>query len=76
MAFYQKTKESMKTEFGGEKGRNVIRFFINCQPKIIVRMIYLNKAIKRNLKNQMPLMLGHTKHLKVKITKMLKVQNN
>ena len=62
----------MKTEFGGEKGRNVIRFFINCQPKIIVRMIYLNKAIKRNFENQMPLM-GHTKNLKVKITKMLKV---
>ena len=53
----------MKTEFGGEKERksNVIRFFfVNCQPKIIVRMIYLNKAIKRNFKNQMSLMLGHT----------------
>ena len=23
-------------------------FFMNCQPKIIVRMIYLNKAIKKN----------------------------
>ena len=41
----------MKTEFGGEKERkiNVTRFFMNCQPKIIVRMIYLNKAIQKKV---------------------------
>ena len=50
-------------------------YFMNCQPKKIVRMIYLNKAIKTNLEksNLMPLTMCDTKNLKVKITKMLKV---